>query len=579
MHGVAPITEILILLVAAVAIVGSFKQIRIEPVLGYVVAGAFIGPHGLQLIEDVETTSAIAEFGVVFLLFVIGMELSFERLRQMRWHVFGLGSLQVLITAGVVGSVVVGLGYSASAAIVIGCGLALSSTAIVIQVIESTGEKSTQVGRLALAVLILQDLVVLLLLVLVPQFAVPGSSLISSLIEAIIKATVAIFAIILIGRLLFRPLFRFIASLKQQEIFSATTLLVVLGVAWLCSLAGLSLALGAFLAGLLVAETEYRHQVEADIQPYKGLLLGLFFMSVGMVVDVDYLMNNLILIVGITILLIMVKAAIIIGLSHMFNFSMSASIHSGFLLAQGSEFALVLFDLSDNYALFPSSVTSILVGAITLSMAFTPLLAKFGKRLGSPYAPCDTVLPKPVREEIRDLSQHVIIAGMGRVGFTVARLLDAERIPYAALDLNPELVAKRRKDGIPVYFGDASRSQVLHSVRLERAKAVIVTHGEKPLSVNTVNTIRKLDTTIPIIVRAKDLEQVQRLEQAGASLAIAEMFETSLQIGASVLKELGVVDHEINRLIETFRQDDYALARDAIENTPSKAAKNPHYSI
>lgn len=577
MHGTAPISEILILLSAAIFTVALFKQVRLEPMLGYVVAGAIIGPFGLKLIEEVEMTSAIAEFGVVFLLFVIGLELSVERLRQMRWHVFGLGSMQVIITAVTISAIAYAMGMQPAAALIIGGGLALSSTAVVLQVIADTGEKSSQVGRLALAILILQDLAVLLLLVLVPQLASDQGSLGEAMLEATIKAVIAVVFIVLLGRLLFRPLFRYIAGLKQQEIFSATTLLVILGVSWISGQAGLSLALGAFLAGLLVAETEYRPQIEADIQPYKGLLLGLFFMSVGMMVNIEYMLENILIIISLTLLLIVIKAVIIIALSRLFHFSLSAAIHAGLLLAQGSEFAIVLFELSSSFSLLSHEASDIMLGVITLSMAVTPFLSYLGKRLGSPYTPCNERLPQPVREEVRDLQQHVVIVGCGRVGRTVARLLEAENIPYISLDVSPELVRTLRAEGLPIYYGDASRTQVLHSVRLERAKALIITHGDTRLSSHTIYAAREIRMDLPILVRAKNIEQVQRLERAGATLAIAEMFETSLQIGGALLQELGVADHEVQRVLAAFRADDYALVR----NTPEKSEKkaDAHYEI
>lgn len=557
------LTEIVVVLSAAVVTVALFRALKLSPVLGYLVAGTLIGPFGFGLISDVSTTAGFAEFGIIFLLFLIGLELSLSRLRSMRKHVFGFGSAQMLLTGGLFGGAYYYFGSSVEAAIIIGGGLALSSTAIVLQVISEQNEKSSQVGRLALATLILQDMTVIPLLVFVTVLSTEGSSLSHALANATLNAVVGMVLIFIIGRLLLRPMFRFIASLENTELFTATTIFVVLGVSWLTHEAGLSAALGAFMAGLLVAETEFKHQVEADILPFKGLLLGLFFMTIGMSLNVEMLIANFTGIVGMTVALMLTKALIIIGLCRWFGFSLAASIHSGALLSQGGEFAFVLFTLASETKVIDANLTQMLLVVVTMSMALTPLLAQIGKRLSVVLEKQHSQRPNLMNEETIDLSHHVIICGFGRVGHTVAQLLATEDMNYVAIDMDAIAVTRERKAGVPVYYGDSARAHVLTALGIKRAQALIITHNDIRVALQTIATVRDLNPDVPIVVRAKNLEQVQKLERAGANLAVAEMFEVSLQMGGALLKSVGVADQEITRIMDIFRAEDYALTRTA----------------
>lgn len=567
MHYSPHLTEIVILLCAAVLVVASFRVIRLSPVIGYLAAGAAIGPFGLRLISDMEANTGIAEFGVIFLLFLIGLELSFERLRSMRKHVFEFGGAQLVVTSVLFALFFMGFGGNAAVAIIIGGGLALSSTAIVLQVVAEQGEKSSQVGRLSLAILILQDLAVIPLLVLVPLLGQQQESLAHALSSAAIRAILCPAFIFIAGRLLLRPLFRFIASLENTELFTATTMFVVLGVAWLSSIAGLSPALGAFMAGLLVAETEFKPQVEADILPFKGLFLGLFFMTVGMSLNLDMLISRFPGIIGLAIALMATKSLVIMALSRVFNFTLSTAIHVGLLLSQGGEFAFILFALAGAQGTLPEELSQILLVVITVTMALTPLVAQLGKRIADSLEKHAISRPEHMVGETLDLSQHVIISGYGRVGHTVARLLEAEHIRFVTIDMDSFLVARERKDGIPAYYGDATRAHVLAALGLARARAVIITHNDTRSALQTIHTVRELNSSLPIIARAKNLEQVQKLEKAGANLAVAEMFETSLQLGGALLKSLGIGEHEIVRIIDLFRAADYALTRESEKDT------------
>jgi|CXWL01.1.fsa_nt_gi CPA2 family monovalent cation:H+ antiporter-2 len=568
MNHSIPLFEIVILLLSAVLIVSVFRVLRLSPALGHLAAGTIIGPFGFALISDVKTTSGIAEFGIIFLLFLIGLELSFERLRSIRKHVFGFGSAQVIITGGLFTVFLMGLGGQAQSAIIVGCGLALSSTAIVLQVISEQGEKSSQVGRLALAILILQDLAVIPLLVLVSVLSNHDKTLASALTDAAINAVLCFAVIFIAGRYLLRPVLHFIASLENTELFSATTLLVLLGVAWLSSFAGLSPALGAFLAGLLIAETEFKPQVEADILPFKNLLLGLFFMTVGMSLNIDMLISHFAGIIGLTVTLMFCKTLIIMALCRVFGFYLSTATHVGLLLSQGGEFAFILFSLAGNNGIIGNELSQILLVVVTMSMALTPLVAQLGKKIAITLEKHSISRPDIIVEETTDLRQHVIISGFGRVGHTVAKLLESENIPYVTIDMDSFMVARERKNGIPIYYGDTARVHVLKSLAVERARAMIITHNDTRVAIQTINAVRELNPDLPIIARARNIEQVQKLEKAGANLAVAEMFEVSLQLGGSLLKEIGISDHEISRIIDIFRAEDYALTRTAESDFP-----------
>ena len=569
--------EILLLLAAAVIIVTAFKRLNLSPVLGFLVAGAAIGPYGLGIIMDIKETSYLAEFGVVFLLFYIGLELTFDRLKSMQKHVFGFGSLQFIITSIAIGLICLLFKLPAAAAIIIGGSLALSSTAIVMQVLQERGEQSSQVGRLSLAVLILQDLAVVPLLVLVPLLASDTVNVTSAIFGALVRALGALIIIFILGRLFLRPMFRMIGSLKSEELFAATTLLIVLGAAWGTEHAGLSLALGAFIAGLMVAETEYRHQVESNILPYKGLLLGLFFMTVGMSTDVVLLLNKWSLVLFLSAGLILLKVIIIIGLCYLFKIRLGRAIHAGLMLSQGSEFAFVLFGIASKVGLISKDVSQILLVVVATTMALTPLLAAIGDKISDKLEDKTPLDIKNAVQETVDLENHVIIAGFGRMGKTIGKLLSTEKVNYIALDTDPKNVYNGHLKGFPVYYGDASRMEVLHSVGISRSTAVIITTNNRFTAKKAVETIKEAYPDLPVIVRSKDLDHLKEIEEAGATVVIPETFETSLQLGAATLKLLGVSEHEIERVIRHFRSGDYAIAKEITEQEKQNPSNSDIY--
>ncbi|KVH91144.1 Cation/H+ exchanger [Cynara cardunculus var. scolymus] len=518
----ASLLDIVWLLLASVIFVPIFQKLPGgSPVLGYLTAGILIGPYGLSIIRNVHATKAIAEFGVVFLLFNIGLELSVERLSSMKKYVFGLGSAQVLVTAAVVGLVAhIVCGQLGPAAIVIGNGLALSSTAVVLQVLQERGESTSRHGRATFSVLLFQDLAVVVLLILIPLIS-PNSSkggigfqaIAEALGLAAVKALVAISAIIAGGRLLLRPIYKQIAEMQNAEIFSANTLLVILGTSLLTARAGLSMALGAFLAGLLLAETEFSLQVESDIAPYRGLLLGLFFMTVGMSIDPKLLVSNFPVIMGSLALLIAGKTTLVVVVGRLFGVSLISAIRAGLLLAPGGEFAFVAFGEAVNQGIMTSQLSSLLFLVVGISMAITPWLAAGGQLIASRFEQQDVRSLLPVESETDDLQDHIIICGFGRVGQIIAQLLSERLIPFVALD-------------------------VLHKIGAERACAAAITLDTPGANYRTVWALSKYFPNVKTFVRAHDVDHGLNLEKAGATAVVPETLEPSLQLASAVLAQL-----------------------------------------
>ncbi len=560
-HLTHPVAEILILLASAVVVVAVFRKLKLSPVLGYLVAGAVIGPYGMAIIKDVQDIALIAELGVVFLLFVIGSELSFGRMKTMRNQVFGVGGAQILLTGATISGICVLLGLAPEVSLLIGAGLALSSTALVLQVIRENREQNSQMGRLSLSVLLMQDMAVVPLLVLVPLLANEDGSISEALLAAAMNAVLA-FAIVFIGgRLLLRPLFRLVASLEHPEIFTAFTLLLVLGISWGFHLAHLSMALGAFVAGLLVAETEFKHQVEADILPYKGLLLGLFFMVVGMSVDFSLIFTDFATVTGLVLALMLGKALLIMLLCRLLHFALGPAIHTGLLLSQGGEFAFIVFGLALDHGLLDIEMSQLLMVVVAVSMALTPIAYILGKQIA------DKLRRQPITNivdaatEALDIQHHVVIFGYGRVGQTIGKLLEAEGISYIALDIDPVIVSHYRQQNKPVYYGDSTRREVLNAVSLCQARAAVVTIDDFYAASKAIVAIKTLIADLPVIARTSDLQHLRRLEEAGADIAVSEMLEASLQLGGALMRKIGVPEHEISRIMELFRQHDYELTR------------------
>lgn len=558
----ASLFDVLYLLLASVVFVPLFQKIPGgSPVLGYLAAGVLIGPYGLSIIRNVHGTKAIAEFGVVFLLFNIGLELSVERLSSMKKYVFGLGSAQVLVTTAVVGLAAHRFAaLPGPAAIVVGSGLALSSTAVVLQVLQERGESTSRHGRATFSVLLFQDLAVVVLLILIPLIS-PNSSkggvgfqaILEAMGMAAVKAIAAITAIIAGGRLFLRPIYRQIAENRNAEIFSANTLLVIFGTSLLTARAGLSMALGAFLAGLLLAETEFSLQVESDIAPYRGLLLGLFFMTVGMSIDPKLFLSNFPAISLILGLLIIGKTLLVTFIGRVFGISTIAAVRVGLLLAPGGEFAFVAFGEAVNQGLLSPQLSSLLFLVVGISMAMTPYLAAGGQFLASKFEQHDVRSLLPVESETDDLQGHIIILGFGRVGQIIAQLLSERLIPFVALDVRSDRVAVGRALDLPVYFGDAGSREVLHKVGAERACAAAITLDTPGANYRAVWALSKYFPNVKTFVRAHDVDHGVNLEKAGASAVVPETLEPSLQLAAAVLAQAKLPMSEIATTINEFR--------------------------
>ena len=556
---------VIVLIATAVFVVALFKRLNLSPVLGYLVSGALIGDHGFKVVTY-DQTSVLGELGVVFLLFAIGLELSIERLKAMRRYVFGLGSLQVFITSIVIAGAMILITGNINSAIIISGGLALSSTAIVMQVITETKSQSMQVGRVALAILLLQDFVVVPLLVIVPLLGQGDATgyLPYLLFDALLKAVLALVVIFVAGRVLLRPLFSFISQNDNEssELPIAVTLLVVLTASWETQHFGLSLALGAFVSGVLVAETDFRGKAEESIYPFKSLLLGLFFMSVGMKIDVMEIYDQMTKIITFSIALILLKFSIIAMLCILFGFNRGVAVHAGLLLAQGGEFAFILFGLGKEYGVLDSGIANILLLIVTCSMALTPLLATIGQKFAERIERGLGRTPNQIIEYgARDLAGHVIIAGFSNVGKITAKVLEAEGVNYIAVDASDDIVKEAVNNGLPVFKGDASQMETLLALGAQRATSVVLT-------INNEITIKKISKVIgskfdnlELIVRAKNFNNSTDLYAMGIDTIIPQDCEIGLQLGGAVLKSVGISEYEINRIKGQFRNGNYVVVK------------------
>ena len=538
-----------------------------SPVLGFLAGGALIGPYALGIIQDVESIRHLAELGVVFLLFNIGLELSFDRLKQMGKFVFGMGTAQVAITLAAVAyiaSLILGPTLGGPAAVILGGGFALSTTAIGMQVLQDRGETGSRHGRAAFSVLLLQDLAVVVLLMLIPLLApgpdgAAGAEGLIRIAKAIgfasIKAVVCMACIIVAGRTLLKPLYRRVADTNNSEIFAALTLLIVLGTSLITQVAGLSLALGAFLAGLLLAETEFHIQVESDIAPYKGLLMGLFFMTVGMEISTGLLVAKFKSVVAAITMLIVGKVAIMTAVGQAFGLSMVQAFRSGLLLSPGGEFAFVLYGEAVAKGLFNAALAKEMYLVVALSMALTPFLAEFGGKVGRLLEKNDMKALAPKDGELSGMQGHVIISGFGRVGQLIAQMLSEELIPFVALDTSAARVQEGKANDLPVYFGDAGSPAVLHSIGADNAACAVIALDTPGSNYRSVWAMHKHFPHVKTFCRAQDIEAGIMLEKAGATAVVPEVLEPSLQLGAAVLSELNIPEDEVAETIRSFRKN------------------------
>jgi monovalent cation:proton antiporter-2 (CPA2) family protein len=543
-----------IYLAAATAAVVLSRKLGFGAVLGYLFAGVLVGPWCLRLITDVDNILHFAEIGVVFLLFIIGLELQPARLWVLRRSVFGLGSLQVFVTAAVLTWIAHRFGLDWAPALVVGFGLSLSSTAFVLQMLAERKELTSPHGRAAFGVLLFQDLAVIPLIALVPLLASEGPSMKNVLqFEEILEALLVLAGFIIGGHYLLRPVLRLVASAQIQEIFTAAALLVVLGAAVLMEKLGLSMGLGAFLAGMLVADSEYRHQMETDIAPFKGLLLGLFFIAVGMSANLGLLAEEPGVILGITAGLIVLKAALLIPLARLMRLEGRTALTLSAILAQGGEFAFVLFHLASAEGLLSELMTSRLVLAVTLSMAATPLIYLLIVRLSKSKSMKTDARPY---DELDDTHHQVVIAGFGRFGQVVGRILAMRKIPFTALEVSSDQVDFVRRYGNKVYYGDAGRLDLLRSAHVDKAKVFVLALDDVEASVRIAETVKRNFPGLHLAARARNRQHALRLMDVGADFIIRDTLLSSVGLAGAVLKDIGLTPEDAESATSFFLKHD-----------------------
>ncbi len=559
----------LILLASGVAGVVIFRYFGLPPILGYLAIGVLIGPNALGLANDSATVKYLGEFGVVFLMFSIGLEFNLHKLRAMRSIVFGLGGSQVLLTMllAVPASLLMSWIYPISweAAIALGGALAMSSTAIVTKLIADRSELETDHGRNIIGILLFQDLAVVFLLILLPSLGKNPGDLFIALSAAAIKISVALVLIFVLGQTLMSRWFRLVTKLRSQELFMLNLLLIVLGMAGLTEHFGLSLALGAFLAGMLISETPYRHQVEEDVKPFRDVLLGLFFITIGMLLDFHVIAQQWILVLLLLIGPLLFKFGLIALLSRAFGSTPGISIRTGLCLAQAGEFGFVLLNQIDGLDLIDPALSQAVLAAMLLSMFGAPFLIQYSDRIAMRFSSNEWLLQslaltrvaaKSVRTE-----NHVVICGFGRSGQSLARMLDQEKIPYIALDMDPDRVKTAAAAGDNVVYGDASRENYLIAVGLSRAKAVVITYADTPASFKVLHQVERLRPGMTVLVRTKDDADLAKLQAAGATEVVPELIEGSLMMASHVLLMMGVPMRKVVRIVSNAREARYSLLR------------------
>ena len=554
----ALIQQALVFLVATVVAVPLFKRLGLGTVLGYLAAGVAIGPWGLRLITDVENILHFAEFGVVLFLFVVGLELEPSRLWALRRAVFGLGGAQVALTTVVLTGIGVALGLPVTVAAVAALGLSLSSTALALQLLAEKNQLTTEHGRASFGILLFQDLAVIPVMALLPVLAakapVAGAD---PMWLSTLKAVGVLAAILVGGRFILRPVFKIIARTRSQEVFTAAALLVVVGTASIVSLVGLSMALGAFVAGVLLADTEYRHELETDIEPFKGLLLGLFFIAVGMSVNLGLVAERPLLVMALVLGLVAAKAAILYAIGRFWcKGNAEPALSLSIVLSQGGEFAFVLYGIAVKLGILPGHISDLLIVVVSVSMATTPVLSALFERFVRPR-----FHEKVAREfDVPPVEDNpVIIAGFGRVGQVVGRVLTAKRIGFTALDNSPDHIDFLRKFGNKIYYGDASRIDLLRAAGAEKARVFVLAIDDVDMSVRTAHTVMEHFPHLQIYARARNRQHAYQLRDMGITELTRETFASSLELTRGVLEAVGLPIDQAITTIERFRQHDEEL--------------------
>ena len=576
--NISAYSDALVVLGTAGVVVPLVRHVGLSPVLGFLGAGAVLGPLGLGsfidkvsilwwvTVVDASNVAGIAELGVVFLLFLIGLELSYERLMSMRRLVFGMGTLQIVITTILLAAIIAQLGQRPAISLMLGSCLALSSTAVVLDLFTVQGRLKTAAGRTSFSVLLAQDLAVVPILMFISILASNSEgSVLATITSALLRAAAAVGIIVLVGRWLLRPLFRLVGSIKSDELLLAAILFVIIGTGVVAALAGLSMALGAFVAGLLLAETEYRKSIEAIVEPFKGLLLGIFFFTVGMNIDTRELSREPVGLLAAVAGVIVVKALVIAALGRLYRLTWRAAIETGLLLGPGGEFAFVGIGMAHELGLIPQQLTTFLLALTTLTMVLIPLLSMLARWLNRLMEPKKLVDPALALQPVAR-QKHAILVGYGRIGKVIAALLTRHHVPFTATDNNASSVSQDRRDGHEVFFGDATSPAYLKACGLMEATGVIITVNSHKAVDAIVREIRLLRPDILIVARARDAEHARHLYAIGVTDAVPETIEASLQIGEAALLGLGIaagyVIASIHEQRDEFRRELQAAARE-----------------
>jgi K+:H+ antiporter len=556
---------ILLLLAAAVLAVTAFRWVHLPPLLGYLLVGVAIGPHALALVPDSEGMRRLAEFGIVFLMFSIGLEFNLSTLFTMRRAVFGLGLVQVLLTVGAVVVAAPLAGYAWRPALAIGGALAMSSTAIVMRMLSERMQLDTEHGRNIVGVLLFQDLAVVPFLIVIPAIAYGDADLPRQLVLALAKAAVVLGIVLFLGQRLIRPWLHVVAGRRSHELFILNVLLLTLGLAWLTEIAGLSLALGAFLAGMLIAETPYRHQVDEDIKPFREVLLGLFFITMGMKLDVRIVVHEAPLVLVLAVVPVAFKLVLVAGLARLFGSGPGTALRIGLALAHAGEFGLVLVIEASDVGLLGREFSQLVVAAMLISMLVSPFVVQASDWIVLRWASSEWMLKSLELHRIAVQSlateAHVIVCGYGRTGQRLAHLLEEESVRYIALDLDPERVRQAGAAGDKVVYGDASHREALVAAGLARASALVVTFADTARALKILHHAREINPALPVVVRTLDDADLDRLLAAGAAEVVPETFESSLMLGSHALMLVGVPLTRVVRRIRDVRSHRYNILR------------------
>ena len=587
----SPLELTLILLVAAVLGVVAFRMMNLPPMLGYLSVGILIGPHALGLASNSHATHTLAEFGVVFLMFSIGLEFSLPKLKSMRRSVFGLGMAQVVVTilvtmlcGGLMTKLlpkIFNIGWSASFAL--GGALSMSSTAIVIKLLTERLELESEHGRRIISILLFQDLAVVPLIILVPSLANPGPDLVEDLLTAGLKAAFVLFILLYFGQSLLHRWFQIVVRRRSHELFMLNLLLITLGAAWITEVAGLSLALGAFVAGMLISETEFRIQVEEDIKPFRDVLLGLFFISVGMMLDLWLVLDNLLLVLALLTIPLLLKFGLIALLARVFGASPGVALRTGLGLAQGGEFGFVLLNQAGGLGLIEPGLVQLILAAMVLSMLATPFIFsnmdRFVMKLATNEWMQQSLNLTRLASRTMKEEEHVIIAGFGRSGQSLAKLLEEENIPYHALDLDPERVIEAQNAGAEVSYGDATRRESLIAAGIHRAAAIVITYADTQAALKTLHFANELAPALPAIVRSVGEDDLDTLRAAGADEVVPEAIEGSLMLASHALLLKGVPLRRVIHRVQAARSERYASLRGYFHGLDDIADDDEHLQV